>query len=145
MISRIRESVFGIFFRTLKTLPRGIAVLGVSMTARVGDWLKTQWQSNRGWLIALTVVVVLGLLGWGWVWSGGDDQVTRMDRLTGFAQLIGGSALLLGLVFTWRTVRNSENTFQQTRRSQDSDRFFKAVEQLGSGTADVRCGAIYSI
>ena len=60
------------------------------------------------------------------------------------AQIIGGCALLVGLYFTWRTTRAAED-------GRITDRFSKAVEQLGSTNKDggkqiePRLGGIYSL
>ncbi len=60
------------------------------------------------------------------------------------AQIMGGCALLVGLYFTWRTTRTAED-------GRITDRFSKAVEQLGATNKDgskqiePRLGGIYSL
>jgi hypothetical protein len=61
------------------------------------------------------------------------------------AQVVGGSLLLLGLYFTWRTVESAEKTLAATREGQIADRYAKAIEQLGSDNVTVRLGGIYSL
>ena len=60
------------------------------------------------------------------------------------AQIIGGFALLIGLCFTWRTTRSTED-------GRITDRFSKAVEQLGASNnegkkqLEPRLGGIYAL
>jgi hypothetical protein len=60
------------------------------------------------------------------------------------AQIMGGCALLVGLYFTWRTTRTAED-------GRITDRFSKAVEQLGATNKDgsrqiePRLGGIHSL
>jgi hypothetical protein len=60
------------------------------------------------------------------------------------AQIMGGCALLVGLYFTWRTTKAAED-------GRITDRFSKAVEQLGATNKDgnrqiePRLGGIYSL
>jgi uncharacterized protein YjbI with pentapeptide repeats len=57
---------------------------------------------------------------------------------TSIVQLIGGAALLAGVYFTSRT-------FRLTREGHITDRYSKAIEQLGNENADVRVGGIYAL
>lgn len=59
------------------------------------------------------------------------------------AQIIGGFGLLLGLYFTWRTL-------QVNREGQITERFTRAVDQLGAGegenkSLEIRLGGIYAL
>jgi uncharacterized protein YjbI with pentapeptide repeats len=53
-------------------------------------------------------------------------------------QLLGGSILVVGLYFTARG-------FRLTREGHITDRYTKAIEQLGNQNADVRIGGIYAL
>ncbi len=57
---------------------------------------------------------------------------------TALVQAAAGLAVLVGLVFTARTVN-------LTRHGQVSERFTKAVGQLGDESLDIRSGAIYAL
>jgi uncharacterized protein YjbI with pentapeptide repeats len=72
------------------------------------------------------------------------------------AQIIGGIAVLLGAYYTWRNIKNAERsqlenqkTAQETLRisleGQITDRFTKAIEQLGSDRLEIRLGGIYAL
>src|SRR5262249_3829630 len=54
------------------------------------------------------------------------------------AQILGGAAFLIGLYFTAQTLRT-------TQEGQITDRFTKAIDQLGKDTLAVRLGGIYAL
>lgn len=68
----------------------------------------------------------------------------RKDLILTLAQLLGGTALLSGLYFTWRTL-------QVNREGQITERFTRAIDQLGnmdnSGNPrlEIRLGGIYAL
>jgi hypothetical protein len=49
------------------------------------------------------------------------------------------------LVFTARNFTLSRRTFELTEQGQVTDRYTKAIEQLGSDKLDVRIGGIYAL
>ena len=69
----------------------------------------------------------------------------KKDLVLALAQILGGTALLSGLYFTWRTLQ------VVNREGQITDRFIRAIDQLGA-TDDVgnrlfeiRLGGIYAL
>jgi hypothetical protein len=60
------------------------------------------------------------------------------DTRTTMLQAIAGLAVLLGAVFTYRQL-------SVTREGQITERFTRAVEQLGNDKTDVRVGALYAL
>src|SRR6266487_3754656 len=98
-------------------------------------------------VVALSVSLVF-LLFWLLLWKLPQWQVTyvfnvkdRVDleskaRQT-MAQILGGAALLVGLYFT-------SQTLQVSQQGQITDRFTKAIDQLGKNTLAVRLGGIYA-
>src|SRR5215213_6417018 len=68
-----------------------------------------------------------------------------------WAQIIGGFALLLGLYFTWRRVEISQRTLEATQDQQVTERFTRAIDQLGATDEtgkprlEVRLGGIYAL
>lgn len=93
------------------------------------------------------------------LWIDPTNASERMDLLRTFAQLLGGIAFVVGLYFTAKSLRNSQENIRisqdahdlaiesllEQRKSQFTDRFYKAIEQLGSAEEDVRVGALYSL
>jgi hypothetical protein len=110
------------------------------------------------------VVVALGLL-WGcmvlfprYLAASDMDHATvgptelaraRNDVRTTLLQGFGGMVLLLGAYLTWRQTQisraASRDELRLTREGQLTDRFTRAVEQLGSSNVAVRVGGIYAL
>jgi hypothetical protein len=117
--------------------------------------------------IAVGFLIVVALLVLMVRWVLGNNPRNRTDVITGFAQVIGGSALVAGLYFTAKNVRNairavevssetlkvsqqtlanSEKSLALERRSKESERFFKAIEMLSNDESTyARVGALYSL
>jgi Pentapeptide repeats (8 copies) len=64
---------------------------------------------------------------------------------TTLLQAIGGALLLAGAFFTWRQVLLGQRQLDIARQGQVTERFTRAIEQLGSDTLDVRLGGIYAL
>lgn len=101
-------------------------------------------------IAVLVVLVLLGLVLWGlivpgprWIVHGknlqpAELQKARDDVRTTLIQAVGGTALLLGLFFTARSARLS-------RVGQITDRFSKAITQIGDPEQAVRTGGLYAM
>jgi uncharacterized protein YjbI with pentapeptide repeats len=84
-----------------------------------------------------------------------DGPLTAAERLraendvrTTLLQAIAGAILLGGLYFTARTLQINTRTLELNREGQITERFTRAIEQLGQqGTEklDVRLGGIYAL
>jgi hypothetical protein len=97
-----------------------------------------------GLLLGLLLWLVLGPGPW-WIVGSTADRLTPNERLTQvngarvlLVQMLGGLVVVFGLGFTART-------YYLSREGQMTDRFAKAVDQLGSATMDVRIGGIFSL
>jgi uncharacterized protein YjbI with pentapeptide repeats len=92
-------------------------------------------------LVAVVVGVLLALLDW-YIAPRGPEQ--KQAVVVTLAQILGGAALLSGLYFTWRTL-------QVNREGQITDRYTRAVDQLGKTDDDgnrlfeIRVGGIYAL
>lgn len=98
---------------------------------------------------ALTLVLLLSALWWLPKWEmGRHDELTLKERIeledkfrATLAQIFAGAFVLGGLYFSWRTlVQNAE--------AQVTDRYYKAVEQLGKAGDEnmaIRIGGIYAL
>jgi hypothetical protein len=91
-------------------------------------------------LFAVVIGLVLTFLNW-YIDPGNARE--RKDLILTSAQVLGGTALLSGLYFTWRTL-------QVNHGGQITERFTRAVDQLGASEGDVkkvetRMGEIYAL
>jgi hypothetical protein len=111
----------------------------------------------RSWTAALAVVLVVGavvlVVGTAMVLAprwlvindaageplAGAERVNAVNQARGtMLQLLGGLVLGAGAVATWRQLRVA-------REGQVTDRFTRAVDQLGRPEVDVRIGGIYGL
>jgi hypothetical protein len=67
-----------------------------------------------------------------------SDETTETDARTALIQVVAGLVLLGGLFFTARTL-------QLNRQGQITERFTRAIDQLGDSKLDVRLGGIYAL
>jgi hypothetical protein len=120
---------------------------------RAGPWRAAGRYARRGWVplsVAGTVVLLAGLvllLAPSWL-VGHDtapgtltaDQRAKAtsDARTALLQAVGGLLLAAGALATWLQVRIS-------REGQVTERFTRAVDQLGSEHLDVRLGGLYAL
>ena len=66
------------------------------------------------------------------------QEDARATLLQGVPQGVGGLLLVAGVIATWRQV-------QVSREGQITERFTRAIDQLGSDKQDVRLGGIYAL
>ncbi|MEU3447033.1 pentapeptide repeat-containing protein [Streptomyces thermolilacinus] len=110
--------------------------------------------------VALTAAVALVLLGVVFVVLPGlvvshdlaGTRVAPQDRLkavndvrTALLQVIAGLVVLVGAYATWRQVRVSQENLRLTQEGYLTDRFSRAVDQLGSDKPDVRIGGFHAL
>lgn len=60
-------------------------------------------------------------------------------------QMLGGLAVITGLVFAWQQLGNTSDTLQVSEQGQITERFTRAVDQLGSDDLTVRLGGVYAL
>lgn len=82
----------------------------------------------------------------------GGDRISAADRLgavnnvrTTLIQAVGGAVVLFGAYATWRQLRVGQEGLNATREGHLTDRFSRAVDQLGSEKTDVRIGGLYAL
>jgi hypothetical protein len=75
-----------------------------------------------------------------------------MDATVTAAAIGVGGTVIVGLAGFWASVRNTSKTtaltlraVELTEQGQVTDRYTKAIEQLGSVNLDVRIGAVYAL
>ncbi|GGR03235.1 pentapeptide repeat-containing protein [Streptomyces pilosus] len=79
-------------------------------------------------------------------------SVAAQDRLkavndvrTTLLQVVGGLVLLFGAYATWRQLRVSQDGLRATQEGYVTDRFSRAVDQLGSDKLEVRIGGLHAL
>jgi hypothetical protein len=64
-------------------------------------------------------------------------------------QALGGIAVLIGIYFAWANLKTTQigraETLRLTNEGQITDRFTKAIDQLGSPKLELRLGEIYAL
>lgn len=79
----------------------------------------------------------------------GDNHAARLGvenevRRT-IIQMLGGSFVLVSVFFTYETVRISQQSLALAERGQVTERFTRAIDQMGSDQIDVATGGIYAL
>ena len=86
-------------------------------------------------LFAVVVALLFLLLNW---YVSPTKASDKKDLVLALAQILAGTALLSGIYFTWRTL-------QVNREGQITERFTRAIDQLGSNEIEIRLGGIYAL
>jgi Pentapeptide repeats (8 copies) len=76
-----------------------------------------------------------------------EDARLRLqnDVRTTLLQALGGVALVAGASFTYRQVQTARHQLEVIREGQVTERFTRAIDQLGHQELDVRVGGIYAL
>jgi hypothetical protein len=85
--------------------------------------------------------------------TGGKDRIElkreqgqlQNDARATLLQALAGGALLLGAYFTWRQVQTGRQQVHLAEQGQITERFTRAIDQLGSAHLEVRLGGIYAL
>jgi uncharacterized protein YjbI with pentapeptide repeats len=147
-------------------------VVWLGLSGKAHAWL-AKLASTRSWILAHPqplpeVLVVVGILVVLALWLLPKWQAARSQGLTAgnrfdrenearktLAQIIGGVLVLAGLYSSLQTFSLQQHTFDLQRESQITDRFTKAIDQLGAVETgadgkpkinlEVRLGGIYAL
>jgi uncharacterized protein YjbI with pentapeptide repeats len=121
------------------------------------------WTTRRRILVTAAVVVVALAALVGLLWPLTDlIAASDVSQVTGAARaaslqtaraaarsqlltLTAGVFAAAALIFTARNFALSQQTFKLTEQGQVTDRYTRAIEQLGSDKLDVRIGGIYAL
>ncbi len=114
--------------------------------------IRSMIRWSRSLLVGIGVLTLLFVLLWEvpkWQVAGITEPKDRLAAESAcrqtLVQLVGGVALLGGLYFTAQTLRTSQETLRTTQQGQITERFTKAIEQLGDKERlTVRLGGIYA-
>ena len=115
------------------------------------DWKKF-------FLIAVPVAVVVALFSWGVPPLLLEQEMGHLDEPDAYrladlkdayrrtlAQILGGLALLYGLYLTYRRIVVTEDNVRVAEEGQVTERFTRAIEQLGHEEMAIRLGGIYAL
>jgi len=112
------------------------------------------------WLAAgISAIVATGIIAWvlfvpaaDWLArhdigssTGVSLEAARANARGGLLTLTAGLVAAAALVFTARNSVLSRRTYELTEQGQVTDRYTKAIEQLGSDKPSVRIGGIYAL
>jgi hypothetical protein len=117
------------------------------------------WPSGIRWLVGIVAVVLAAVIVWALFvpvpdWLARHDVGSAKPALVQTARdaargrlltLVAGLFAAGALVFTALNFTLSRRTFELTEQGQVTDRYTKAIEQLGSDKLDVRIGGIYAL
>src|SRR6266511_4303229 len=77
--------------------------------------------------------------------SPADKAKAINDVRATLLQGIGGAVILLGAYFTYRQLQTGREQLQIAQQGEVTERFTRAVDQLGHAELDVRLGGIYAL
>jgi hypothetical protein len=74
------------------------------------------------------------------------EQATLENQFrTTLAQIFGGVAIGIGLYYTWRRIMIAESNLKAFQDGQITERFTRAIDQLGNRKLEIRLGGIYAL
>src|SRR6266545_3355051 len=112
--------------------------------------LRTRLWQRRGWIALATLFILVWWLVPPWLYRHtGTAKDAKLKAITDtrtalLAGLIGVGALLTFWLNS-RVYRITARTFEVTEQGQITERYTKAIEQLGAAMLDVRLGGIYAL
>ncbi len=127
-----------------------------ALVRRAAAWVRVRPRPPLGLFLAITLSVVAAvLIAWKVpIWqlasraaSLAPDRYLELQnayRAT-IVQALAGIALLVTIYLTWRRVAATERQVQIAGEGQITERFTRAIEQLGSEKLEVRLGGIYAL
>ncbi len=107
-------------------------------------------------VLIVTIIAVLVFF----IWFYPEQQISSSEKLTANeikiielrnearktnAQLVGGLVLLFGLYLTYKRITVTERNVQVAQEGQITERFTRAIEQLGNRKRVIRLGGIYAL
>jgi hypothetical protein len=79
-------------------------------------------------------------------WQARDSRLKlQNDVRTTLLQGLGGLALLIGAFYTYQQVQTGRRQLHVAQQGQVTERFTRAIDQLGNENLDVRLGGIYAL
>ncbi|HEX5497837.1 MAG TPA: pentapeptide repeat-containing protein, partial [Thermomicrobiales bacterium] len=113
------------------TLPIVLALAAALLWAATLLWIVPRWQA-AAWQAGRVVDPKVAF------------DVENSARAT-LGQVLGGIAVLAGLVVAWQQLGQTAQNLRVSEEGQITDRFTRAVDQLGDDDLTVRLGGIYAL
>lgn len=116
----------------------------------VGWWLVAALVAGAFILLAIVVIVLPPILAPRQAFNDGGDAIqAQNDVRATLLQGLGGLAVLIGVYLTWQqlqhNIRSSREQHALDQQGQITERFTRAIDQLGRTEVDVRIGGIYAL
>ena len=118
-------------------------------------WLSASLRQQGKTFLAVMGAILLAIFFWkipDWQLDYVGYLPMPKDRLSEaneirktWAQIIGGAAVLITLYVGLRRVRATERTVEVAQEGQITERFTKAIDQLGNDKLAIRLGGIYAL
>jgi hypothetical protein len=129
----------------------------VAILVNLKPFFKRHYEKAKKYLqflIGLVILLSIFLLLWRLpLWQVSQYQLNNtMEQATlenqfrtTLAQIFGGAAIGISLYYTWRRVNIAENELKVSQEGQITERFTRAVDQLGNEKIEIRVGGIYAL
>jgi uncharacterized protein YjbI with pentapeptide repeats len=131
------------------------------MRRRISEWLRETWQIVTrpcvpvAGLLGILLAVLIGVGLWKYPQyrvAAESAALSARDRIelenqtrATWIQLVGWVVGLVVIYFTWRRLTATERTVEISQEGQITERFTRAIEQLGSDRLEIRLGGIYAL
>ncbi len=109
----------------------------------IAKLLKNRWFLAPAIIVLLALGLFIALKSY--IAPSPTDFSQRKEFIQLLAQILGGVLLLIGLYLTWRRITATERNVEVAREGQITERFTRAIDQLGSNRLEVRLGGIYAL
>ncbi|MCI4667456.1 MAG: pentapeptide repeat-containing protein [Bacteroidia bacterium] len=125
---------------------------------------KSFWKEKTFWIALVVSAALIAIVVYIPVWHAENDHykwgLIEQKEIPGQAneyrktliQIIGGVVLAIGLYINWRRIKAQEEAVIATQKSiriteegQITERYTKAIEQLGNPEMAIRIGGIYAL
>ncbi len=74
-----------------------------------------------------------------------QTRTTLIPFISIIAQILGGIAILFGVYFAWNNFKIAQENLRNSQEGQITERYTRAVNQLGSKELEIKLGGIYAL
>lgn len=138
------------FRRIVTRRPRYVGGQAIQRTRHV--FRPLAWHALGVLVVAAIVLVVVAIPRHQAAHLSSAPAISSLDRFTAenearrtVVQLLGGIAVLAGLFLTLRRLDHAERQLALAQQSHFTERYSRAIEQLGDESMHIRLGGIYAL